>query len=38
MHKLLFYILILILLYIFTNNKSENYQNWLDKQKKLLVL
>ncbi len=39
MHKLLFYILILVLLYIiYPNNKLENYENWLKKQKKLIVL
>ncbi len=39
MHKLLFYILILVLLYIiYPNTKSENYENWLKKQKKLIVL
>ena len=39
MYKLLFYIIVLVLLYLICpNNKSENYGNWLDKQKKLLVL
>lgn len=39
MNKLLFFILILVFIYLICpNNKSENYGNWLDKQKKLLVL
>ena len=28
MHKLLFYILILVLLYLFSNTKSEHFQTW----------
>ncbi len=38
MNKLLFYILILVVIYLLTNSKLENYENWLDKQKKLIVL